>query len=251
MRVLDLFAGLGGWSAAARQRGHDTFTVDLDEQFDVDLHADVLELAEIPPDRWLPWQPDLVLASPPCEGFSVMVIGRNWHHDGTPKTASARQAMALVNATLTILAEIKPRYFVIENPRGKLRALPLLSHLERRTVTYCQLGEERMKPTDLWGGFPPGLVLPHPCKNGMSCHVSAPRGSRTPGSTQGIKGAPDRAVIPYQLSDLVVRATERAVPRTWAEANGWPPGSRRDEWNDWPAPGEQPPARPGQLGMDL
>jgi hypothetical protein len=39
------------------------------------------------------------------------------------------------------------------------------------------------KPTDLWGGFPPSLILKAPCKNGDPCHVAAPRGSST-----GIQG---------------------------------------------------------------
>ncbi|HXJ69388.1 MAG TPA: hypothetical protein VNM39_10815, partial [Verrucomicrobiae bacterium] len=52
------------------------------------------------------------------------------------------------------------------NPRGMLRTRATVAHLERRTVTYCRLGESHMKPTDLWGVFPPGLNLPEPCDHG-------------------------------------------------------------------------------------
>lgn len=206
MRVLDLFAGLRGWSDPFRERGHEVCTLDYDRRFDVDIHADIIDVTAAD----FPWRPDIILASPPCEGFTVMNIGKNWYHDGRPKTERAAHALRIVEATLRLIDELEPRWFVIENPRGKLRALPVLSHLERRTVTYCQLGELRMKPTDLWGGFPPGLLLPAPCRNGDTCHVSAPRGSKTPGSTQGIKGAAQRAEIPRALSLLVATAAEAA-----------------------------------------
>jgi hypothetical protein len=110
----------------------------------------------------LPWRPDVILASPPCTAFSVMRIGRNWNHDHTPKNDTARLGLRLLEATLAIIREADPAYFVIENPMGKMRRMPQLAGLDHRHVTYCQYGETRMKPTDLWGGFPPSLVLAPP-----------------------------------------------------------------------------------------
>jgi hypothetical protein len=65
-----------------------------------------------------------------------------------------------------------------------------------------------MKPTDIWTNFLSSNDLfgdsklqgwlPKPiCKNGDSCHVSAPRGSQT--GTQGLKGNYNRSKVPYQL----------------------------------------------------
>jgi hypothetical protein len=185
VKVLDLFAGLKGWSAPFEERGHDVFSVDMDERFDVSLHADILTLT--PAD--LPWRPDIILASPPCEAFSVLTIGRNWAPGRVPKTDKARVSIALVEATRRIIVETQPAYFVIENPRAMLRKIPALNELDRRTVTYCQYGEPYMKPTDLWGGFPPSFVARPMCKPRDACHRSAPRGSRT-----GIQG--DSALSP-------------------------------------------------------
>ncbi len=205
MKVLDLFAGLGGWSKPFRDRGHDVYRVELLSTLEAECHADILEWDA----SGLPWSPDLVLASPPCEGFSVMNIGRNWFHDGTPKTDTARLALALVARTLDIIERLTPQWFVIENPRGKLRALPIMSHLERRTVTYCHFGEQRMKPTDLWSSRWPGqLALPPPCNNGDPCHVRAPRGSRT--GTQGFGSYHEKSVIPYPLAMAVCLACEQS-----------------------------------------
>ena len=226
MKVLDLFAGLCGWSKPFADRGHDVFSIDLDERFDVSLHADLLTF----PIRDLPWHPDIVLASPPCEGLTVMNIGKNWGRGGkftatdanwhAPKSDSARMGLRLVEATREIIAATDPTYFVIENPRGKLRKLPVLADLDRRTVWYCHLGRTNAKPTDLWGGFPPSLVLPPGCHNRRAdhpadccCrdHANAPRGSRTPGSIQGVKGKDAdaaRAEIPEKLATLVCLAAE-------------------------------------------
>ena len=68
--------------------------------------------------------------------------------------------------------------------------------IHRHTVTYCQYGDTRMKPTDIWTNAEWWEPKP-PCKNGMPCHVAAPRGSVT--GTQGIKGAKGRSVIPAEL----------------------------------------------------
>ena len=60
-----------------------------------------------------------------------------------------------------------------------------------------------MKPTDIWTNNLKNLLNPNGwnprkmCKNGMSCHESAPRGSRT--GTQGLKGNYERSKVPYEL----------------------------------------------------
>jgi hypothetical protein len=195
LRVLDLFSGINGWGDPFRARGHDVIGVDMDYSLPADIHAD---LRVWDPDT-LPWRPDVILASPPCEGFSVMNIGKNWYKDGTPKTATARTALLLVERTLDIVAYLQPTFWVMENPRGKLRVLPIMAGLQRRTVTYCHYGEERMKPTDLWSDrWPPSLRLLPPCRNGDPCHVRAPRGSTT--GTQGRMTYHEKGKIPAELA---------------------------------------------------
>ena len=178
--VVDLFCGLKGWSRPFLDRGHEVVTLDVDDRFAPTIRADICSVRG----DSFPDNVDIVLASPPCEHFSVMSIGRNWNKDHTPKTAEALYAMELVHQTRRLISEIQPRAFIIENPRGKLRKLPPVEDLERRTVWYCRLGEAVAKPTDLWGGFPEGLRLPAECRNGNDDHLAAPRGSKT--GTQGV-----------------------------------------------------------------
>lgn len=231
MKVLDLFAGLEGWSGPFRERGHDVISVDFDPRFDVSLCMDVRELE---PDD-LPWTPDVVLASPPCEGFSTMTLGRSWTvpHPGTryahlraqtePKSETAALGLELVERTVYLLQILAPRWWIVENPRAKLRKLPPLAPFERRTVTYCQYGRPYMKPTDLWGGFPASLELRPPCSNGDPCHVAAPRGSRTgvQGELAHLAGGSEerknlsalRAKIPEELALAVCLAAEHDLER--------------------------------------
>lgn len=223
--MLDLFAGTRGWSSAFEERGHDVVSVELEPDFPgITITGDVRELRASD----LPWRPDVLLASPPCTSFSMMTVGRNWTHDGHPKTPKAELGRDLVLATVRLIEELQPAYFVIENPRARLRTLGFLGDYERRTIWQCRYGRPYAKPTDLWGGFPPSLVLTPACRNGGEDHVSAPRGSRTvQGGTHGWytlpeafgakfwSGSPERkaasravAAIPYELSLQVCLAAE-------------------------------------------
>ena len=82
-----------------------------------------------------------------------------------------------------------------------------MQSLPRQTITYCQYGDTRMKPTDLWGTVKGWTPRPA-CKNGDKCHEAAPRGSRT--GTQGLTGWVQRSMIPYELSKELLEAIENA-----------------------------------------
>lgn len=190
MRTVEFFSGTKSFSKVMQKNGHKTCTFDNDASLEPDHVLDVLSRVSF---AELENKVDLLWASPPCQGFSVAAIGRNWNHDNTPKTDSARLATALASRTLDIIDEIKPKWWFIENPRGKLRKMPFMQGLIRHTVSYCQYGDTRMKPTDIWTNAT--WWKPRPmCKNGDKCHEAAPRGART--GTQGIGGAKDRGRIP-------------------------------------------------------
>lgn len=211
MIILELFAGTASFSNAAK--GHVTFTTDFDEQFDTDYCIDIMKFDTAK----IPFKPDVIWASPPCETFSVASIGYHWNKDNTPKTEQAVEGLARVQKTLDVIKELEPEYWYIENPRGKLRKLipemidKTLGNLWIcRTVTYCQYGDTRMKPTDIWTNNLNWQPRPM-CKNGMPCHVAAPRGSST--GTQGIKTYKDRSRIPNDLCVEIVNSMESSNGR--------------------------------------
>ena len=206
MLVFDFFAGTKSSTKAFEDAGHTVISFDNDPQFDVTDHADVFEMtAENLIARY--GQPDFVWASPPCTAFSVASMGYHWNPGRVPKTESAEVSMRLVAHTRQLLESLNPRHgFVIENPRGMLRKLPMLEGLTRHTVTYCRYGDDRMKPTDLWTtvkNWEPRSM----CKNGEPCHEAAPRGAKT--GTQGRSGARDRSMVPYALGLEILESIEK------------------------------------------
>lgn len=198
MRVLDLFAGLGGWSQAFRDRGHDVTRVELDPRFEAEIHGDIGQMSALDfPGEW-----DIVLASPPCECFSVASIGHHWqggYRAYQPKTQNARDAYNLAAHTFFMVPAIRSKAWIIENPRGLMRKMMFTGHQQRTTIWFCRYGDTSAKPTDLWvGGEARSFLFRPQCHNGNPDHQAAPRGAKT--GTQGKKGAAARAVIPYELS---------------------------------------------------
>ncbi len=205
MKVLELFSGTESFSKVARARGHKTFTIDMNRSFNPDLCKDILEV--VPKD--IPFQPDIIWASPPCTCFSVASISTYWTggwRKYIPKTKEAEESIKLIKKTLQLIEELKPKFWFIENPRGVLRKLEPLKYSKPFTVTYCQYGDDRMKPTDIWTNL---NWTPKPmCKNGDGCHVSAPRGSKT--GTQGRKDSVDRSRIPEELCLDIIKVCEKS-----------------------------------------
>ena len=195
MKVLELFAGSRSVGKIAEKLGMEVFSSDLIDFDGINYAVSILDFDY----KKVPFKPDVIWASPPCTGFSVAALGHHWTGGKgayIPKTDTARLGIELVKKTIEIINHFNPTYWFIENPRGVLRKLAVVEGLERNTITYCSYGDTRMKPTDLWGAvknWQPRIA----CKNGDTCHISAPRGSTT--GTQGIKGARDRSRVPYDL----------------------------------------------------
>jgi len=202
MKVLELFAGSCSFSNVAKELGHETFTTDINQNPDntIDYVSDIFnfDYENLP-------SIDFIWASPPCTFFSVSSIGHHWNKDHTPKTKEAVYGITVIEKTIEIIDYLGPTYWIIENPRGKLRKLEIVQDLPRTTVAYCQYGDNRMKPTDLWTNLIEDVWTPRPmCKNGMPCHEAAPRGSKT--GTQGLKDAYERSKVPYDLCKEILES---------------------------------------------
>lgn len=237
MKVLDLFSGTGSATQPFADAGHEVFRVDFDPQFPVDLQADVLELTT----EDLDFGFDFVWASPPCDSFSVGAFrhhwkalglcarcgeimerlrGEKWAHTAndhiplvkdslsySPKSSTGVIGQRLIAHTIRLVAGVNPPLgWLMENPRGLLRKLDLVKGLPRHEVTYCQYGDTRMKPTDLFGPGPDGWEPRQMCRNGDTCHEAAPRGAKT--GTQGLNPV-QRAMVPYSLGEDLVKTLSK------------------------------------------
>ena len=200
MNVLELFAGSRSVGKQAEKLGMNVFSSDLIEFEGINYPVSILDFDV----SKVPFQPDIIWASPPCTSFSVASIGHHWTGGKgayIPKTDGARLGLELVKKTIEIINHFQPTYWFMENPRGVLRKLPVVQGLKKNTVTYCQYGDERMKPTDIWTNS--DVWIPRPmCKNGDPCHVAAPRGSKT--GTQGRSNAYERSKIPDELCNEIL-----------------------------------------------
>ena len=211
--VLDLFSGYGGFSYAFGLRGWKVYRVELNPKQRAEFHMDVMRFDPI---RFAETygRPTIVLASPPCTTFSVAAISNHFKNVNgklVPRDYRAHDGLRLVQHTLDIIDTLQPDAWLIENPRGALRKMALMEPYERRTITQCQYGESRMKPTDLWGGFPRHLELKPPCRNGDPCHARAPRGKSDGGGTQAEKNVANRSMIPFKLSQAICLAMEKQL----------------------------------------
>jgi len=197
MKTLELFAGSRSFSKVAEKMGHETYTTDHEAFEKIDQVCDIFDFDS---DKVLDefGKPDIIWASPPCTFFSVGSIGKHWNKDHTPKSGQAVYGMEIVIFMNELIRQFDPKYYFIENPRGKLRKLPIMDeHKFRKTVTYCSYGDDRMKPTDIWSNY--DFETRPMCWNGNTdCHHQpAPRGSRT--GTQGRSTTYQKSMIPPAL----------------------------------------------------
>lgn len=170
MLMLDICSGLGGASQAMKKRGWDVLTLDNDPAFDPDIIADVRTWC------YTGARPDLIWCSPPCVEFSRESMP--WSKTGDEPD------MSIVLACHRLIAEIQPRYWVIENVRGAVRWFR----------PYLGSAHIIIGPFFLWGHFPD------------LSHVYL-QGFRKKESYSSLASA-ERARIPFRVSNLLAVAIE-------------------------------------------
>ena len=207
LTILELFAGTRSISKAFEKKGHKTFSIEWDKNFkNIDIYDDINNITAKDIIKLCGKVPDIIWASPDCTTYSIAGIS---HHRKKNKETGNLDAVSEYakfcdktnKHVLDLIEELKPKYYFIENPRGGMRKMDFMKGLYRYTITYCQYGDKRMKPTDIWTNHPNPQFKPV-CKNGDNCHEKAPRGSRT--GTQGLKDAKERSIIPEKLCEHIV-----------------------------------------------
>lgn len=210
MKVLELFAGTRSISKAFEKAGHETYSVEWNKDFEnITMYEDISNLTAEMVLGMCGGRPDVIWASPDCTTYSVAAISRHRRREANGNLKAITEYAEFCDRTnahvVELIKELDPKYWFIENPRGAMRKMDFMQGLPRYTVTYCQYGETRMKPTDIWTNHPDPRFKPA-CKNGDPCHERAPRGATT--GTQSIKGARDRSIIPKELCEHIVRICE-------------------------------------------
>jgi len=145
--ILDLCGGTGGWSRPYKEAGYDVRIITWPE-WDARLYPSKRsEAARNPKDFF-----DIadheevygILAAPVCTVFSGS--GATWKRSD----ADMVEGLSLVDACLRIIWVLKPKFWAMENPVGKLRkwiGQPKMS------FNPCDYGDPYKKRTLLWGEF--------------------------------------------------------------------------------------------------
>lgn len=212
-KVVELFAGSRSIGNKAEELGMEVFSVDWTPYDKIDLSIDIeyLTIEDIP------FVPDVVWGSPDCKTYTIAAIST--HRNGTEPKSEYAIKCDFVNMNFINLIKkwlkINPKMiFFIENPRGMLRHMPFMKEFTRHTVWYCQYGDDRAKPTDIWTNSKKWKPKPM-CRNykydkdgniiNKHCHhESARRGAKT--GTQGKSGSYERSIIPEQLCEEILKS---------------------------------------------
>jgi site-specific DNA-cytosine methylase len=205
MNIVELFAGSRSIGKVAENHGINVFSIDWTNYENIDLVIDIGELES----EHVPFIPDAVWASPDCTTYSIAACSTHRTNSIEPKSEYAKKCDTVNKHWIRLIRywlEINPdMVFFIENPRGMLRKMPWMQEFQRHTIWYCQYGDDRAKPTDIWTNSKTWIPRPM-CHNGnKDCHhQSAPRGSKT--GTQGRKGSYERSIIPKELCEGIIKS---------------------------------------------
>lgn len=135
--ILSLFDYSGAWSKPYRDNGYSVVQMDIDlDGNDIRL----LQYADLPSDV------HGILAAPPCNHLAVS--GARWWEDKGPE--ALLEGLSLVDATLRIVTLTQPKWWVLENPVGRL-----VHYLGPPKMYFqpCDYGDTYTKKTCLWGNF--------------------------------------------------------------------------------------------------
>jgi hypothetical protein len=214
MNLVELYIGSGCFSKEARKLRWNTFGVDWEQYGETDLIIDIehLQRSQIPFKRI-----DHFHIGTDCTTYSIAAIST--HRNGTePKTEYAAKCDRTNIHVIELIEQEKiinqNVTFSFENPRGMLRHMPFMQQFTRHTVWYCQYGDDRAKPTDIWTNVDNWIPRPE-CRNykydkegniiNKHCHhQGARRGART--GTQGRDGSYESSKMPGELCIEILKA---------------------------------------------
>ncbi len=216
-KLLELFAGSRSVGKEAEKQGLEVFSVDWTDYENINLTIDIGELKK----EDIPFVPDVVWASPDCTTYSIAACSTHRTNTKEPKSEYAVKCDNVNQHWIGLIKEwllINPNLvFFIENPRGILRHMDWMQGFKRHTVWYCQYGDDRAKPTDIWTNSRTWKPRPM-CRNykydkdgniiNRHCHhESARRGAKT--GTQGKKGSYERSIIPNELCKEIIESVNK------------------------------------------
>lgn len=172
--ILDLCGGTGSWSQPFRDLGFEVYVVDSDPTLRPDIWLSVQQLighlragtVHLPPVYG-------ILAAPPCTHFTI-AGSRYW--DRYDADGLTDQSLNTVAACKMLIQMLRPKWWALENPPGRLR-----DYLGPPAWTFqpYEYGDPWKKRTCIWGTArkpePTNVVEPVPISPILRLGGSSPK----------------------------------------------------------------------------
>lgn len=140
--ILDLCGGTGSWSKPYREAGYEVIVVDPDAP---EIAGCRVERADVR--TWVPpARVHGILAAPPCTHLAGSGA-RWWKQKGE---GALVEGLSVVDACLRIVWRLRPAWWALENPVGRLARY--LGHAQLIFDPW-EYGHPTIKRTCLWGEF--------------------------------------------------------------------------------------------------
>lgn len=161
---IELFCGSSGFTKVSRSFGIECLSIDNRRRIgtcEPHLKLDINKVCS----SFFKSMPVLCMwIGLPCDIWSNASGGFHLDKNFNPKSEKAKMHLALLEKVFRILEETKPKYWFIENPRGKLKKYPGLidfCKIKGALIKECTLssyGFPTTKPTNIITNYP-GLYL--------------------------------------------------------------------------------------------
>ena len=172
---LELFSGTKTMTDTAKEFGFKAFSIDIDESLSPSLCADILTLSAETIIEHCGGRPHVIWASPDCRKWSY-ANGSDCEFTAVrkhePLSREGLAAIALIDHTVALIAELRPKYWFMENPfHGALKDQIVVANLPFVDVYYCAYDWPYQKKTRIWGAFPPAWEAKTTCSHGKHDNI--------------------------------------------------------------------------------
>lgn len=157
--AVDVFCGSGSFSKVARCFGYEVISLDNRRRKNTCepiLKEDILKVRS---SFFKSMEAEIMWFGLPCDIWSNASGGFHLDKNFKPKTKKAENHLKIFEKTISIIKESNPKYFFIENPRGRLQKYPGLLKLIQKNdwkIVECTLssyGFPTKKPTIIITNF--------------------------------------------------------------------------------------------------
>lgn len=151
--MLDLFAGTHSWEIPfLNDKTWNVVSLDIDPLTKSTITEDILKW-DYKNDKNMFKTPDLIVASPDCSRYFTKL--KNWTGHTKYTEDDYIFSIAQVEVLKNILDYFKPKYWIVENPIGKMQIIyPFINHIHYNKISYCRYGFDYRKDTAIWTNIP-------------------------------------------------------------------------------------------------